>query len=262
MGILNVTPDSFSDGGKYIDLEAALRRAEEMIAEGADMIDIGGESTRPGSKPVRAREELARVAPIIEKLAAQFDIPLSIDTSRAETAHAALGLGAEIINDIAGMRWDPNMPQVAEASKAGVVLMGSVGAFETMHSPPTDRDILPDVIKSLRWSVNEAKTAGVADEQIVVDPGIGFGKTVEQNLELIGKLDNIVSEFTPLPVLVGASRKSFIAKFAGDVPPSERLGGSIAAAVLAVQNGAKIVRVHDVAATVQALKVWSAIEQQ
>jgi dihydropteroate synthase len=261
MGILNVTPDSFSDGGEFTSVDSALAYAEQMIADGADVIDIGGESTRPGSKRVSAEEEIARVVPIIEAIAERFDTPISIDTTKSEVARAAIDVGAEIINDISGLRWDASIADVAATTNAGLVLMHSRGEFDTMHAQPPVEDILAEVTSDLRRAISAAHSHGVKDEQIVLDVGIGFGKTAEQNLELIAKLDKIVSEFENYPMLVGASRKSFIGMILDDAAPRTRLGGSIATAFAAVANGAKIVRVHDVAATNQALAITSAILQ-
>jgi dihydropteroate synthase len=260
MAILNVTPDSFSDGGEYLSVDDALRQAEKMIAEGADIIDVGGESTRPGSKQVEADEENSRVIPVIRAISKRFGVPISIDTTKAEVAERSLGAGAETINDISGLRFDKRIADIAASSGAGLVLMHSRGTFETLHSQPAAADILTDVITDLRRALDTARIRGVNDEQIVLDIGIGFGKTVEQNLELIAKLDKIAQEFSEYPVLVGASRKSFIAKVLGEAPAWERLCGSIAAAVLAVRNGAKIVRVHDVKETVSAIKLAAAID--
>lgn len=260
MAILNVTPDSFSDGGAFLSVDDALRQAERWIGEGADIIDIGGESTRPGSKRVSAETETGRVVPVIEAVAKRFDIPVSIDTSKSEVAAAALDAGAEIINDISGLRFDPAIVDVAARTNAGLVLMHSCGEFETMHVLPPVDDIFAEVSADLDRSIKAARAAGVEDANIVLDIGIGFGKTLEQNLELIAKLDRLVREFAPFPILVGTSRKSFIGKILGGVPPSERLGGSIASALIAIQNGAKIVRVHDVKETVAAIKIAAAIK--
>ena len=260
MGILNVTPDSFSDGGRFADLDAALRRAEEMISEGAAIIDIGGESTRPGSERVPAAIEIDRVVPIIEAIGSRFDVPISIDTSKAEVAEAAVEAGAEIINDISGLRFDERIADVAARTKAGLVLMHSRGSFETMHSQPPVADILEEVSNDFRRSIAIAEERGVSRDAIVLDIGIGFGKTLEQNLELLGKLDRIADTFKAFPLLVGASRKSFIGKILDGAPPENRLSGSLAAAVIAVLNGAKIIRVHDVRQTVEALRVGVAIE--
>ncbi len=255
MAILNVTPDSFSDGGRISDVESALKHADQMISDGADIIDIGGESTRPGSSRVSADEETTRVVPVIQAISDRFDIPISIDTSKAEVARAAVEAGAEIINDISGLRFDEQTALVAAKHNAGLVLMHSRGAFETMHSQPPVEDILHDVADDFRRSTNAALSFGVAPEQIVLDVGIGFGKTPEQNLELIGKLDKLVADFSQFPILVGTSRKSFIGRLLGDAPPDNRLIGSLATAAIAVWNGASIVRVHDVKATVETLRV-------
>lgn len=255
MGILNVTPDSFSDGGDYLSIDNALPRAEKMIAEGADIIDVGGESTRPGSTLVEADEEIRRTAPIVETISKRFDIPISIDTSKASVAQAAIDAGAEIINDISGLRFDECIADVAARTKAALVLMHSRGTFETMHTQSPVNDIFTEIAAGFQRGINLAKTHGVRDEQIVLDIGLGFGKTFEQNLELLAKLDKIVAEFQAYPMLVGASRKSFLGKkILGDAPPNERLDGSLAAALTAIRNGAKIVRVHDVKETVAAMK--------
>jgi len=255
MGIMNVTPDSFSDGGEFVSVDAALKQAEKMIAEGADIIDIGGESTRPKSTRVEADEELRRTMPVIEAIVSRFDIPVSIDTTRSDVAKFAVESGAEIINDISGLRFDEKIVDVAAGSGAGLVLMHSRGTFETMHSQPPARNIVADVMADFRRSIAAAKARGVHDRQIVLDAGIGFGKTAEQNLELIAKLDKIVSEFKGYPMLIGASRKSFLATVTGNRTPASRLGESIAAALAAVRNGAMIVRVHDVRETVATLRV-------
>ena len=261
MGILNVTPDSFSDGGRFSSIDAAIRHAETLVNEGADIIDVGGESTRPISRAVPVDEEIRRVVPVIEAVAKRFDTPLSIDTTKSEVASRSIDAGAEIINDISGLRFDPRIADIAAATNAGLVLMNSRGSFETMHQQPPVEDIVAEVMSDLRRAVDLANAREVSDEQIVLDIGLGFGKTFEQNLELIAKLDKIVNEFTAYPLLVGASRKSFIGKICGDRPASERVGGSVAAAMMAVQNGAKIVRVHDVAVTVDALRVAAAMRQ-
>lgn len=262
MAILNVTPDSFSDGGRYASLDAALDRVEEIIGEGADIIDIGGESTRPGSRRVTADEECARVLPVIAAIRERFDVPVSIDTSKAEVARAAVEAGAEIINDIAGLRWDPEIADMAAATGAGLVLMHSRGEFGTMHTQPPVHDVIEGVTSGLRHSVAGARQRGVRNEQIVLDIGIGFGKTPEQNLELLAKLDKLSSSLEGFPLLVGASRKSFIAKTLGDMPPEERLPASLAAAAVAVVNGARVIRAHDVGETVQAVRLAAAILEQ
>lgn len=262
MGILNVTPDSFSDGGAYSSVDDVLSRVEQMIADGVDVIDIGGESTRPGSSRVSASEEAERVVPVIKAIVARFDIPVSIDTSKSEVAAAAVNAGAEIINDISGLRWDAQIAEVAANVSAGLVLMHSRGGFETMHTQPPVADIISDVAADFRRSISIANGAGVTDEQIALDIGIGFGKSFEQNLELIAKLDKLAGEFAGYPLLVGTSRKSFIGKLLGGVPVDQRLAGSLATVAVAVWNGAKILRVHDVKESVDAVKAVVAIRGQ
>jgi len=253
MGILNVTPDSFSDGGEFFSVDAALTHAEQIIADGADIIDIGGESTRPGSRSVTAEEESARTVPVIEAIAKRFDTPISIDTGKSAVARRAVDRGAEIINDISGLRFDERLAAVAASVNAGLVLMHSLGTFETLHTAPPVRDILIEVETDLKRALAAAYTFGVKRECIALDIGIGFGKTFAQNLELIAKLDSIVQAFAEYPMAVGVSRKSFIAKATGGKPAKERLGGSLIAALIAIQNGAKIIRVHDVKETVAAI---------
>lgn len=260
MGILNVTPDSFSDGGRFASIDAALKRAEQMIAEGAGILDVGGESTRPGCSRVSSDEEISRVVPIIKAMTDRFDTPVSIDTSKSEVAAASVEVGAELINDISGLRWEPSIAAIAAASGAGLILMHSRGSFETMHSQPPVDDIVAEVRSGLALSIQAAREAGVIDRQIALDIGIGFGKTFEQNLELLAKLDRITDEFESYPVLVGTSRKSFIGKILDNAPPSERLGGSLASAIIAVMRGARLLRVHDVKETVAALRVWERVE--
>jgi dihydropteroate synthase len=259
MGILNVTPDSFSDGGKFASVDAALRQADLMIADGVDIIDIGGESTRPGSRIVDAGVEAERVVPVIRAIVARHDIPISIDTSKSEVAKRAVDAGAEVINDISGLRWDEKIGTAAAESGAALVLMHSRGTFETIHTQPPVDDIMSEVAKGLRLAVDAAKGHGVADDRIALDIGIGFGKTLDQNLELLAKLDKLVGEFQNFPILVGTSRKSFIGKIIGDGPPAERQAGSLASAVLAAESGAMIIRAHDVRQTVEAVKVTAAI---
>jgi len=262
MAILNVTPDSFSDGGVIGGVDEALRQTEKFIAEGADIIDIGGESTRPGSSRVSIEEETLRVVPVIEAITKRFDIPISVDTSKSEVAERAVAAGAEIINDISALRFDPKIADVAAAHRAGLVLMHSRGDFESMHSQPPVSDIVREVSDELRCAIGKARRSGVPDENIVLDIGIGFGKTQEQNLELLAKLDKLTAEFSDYPVLVGTSRKSFIGKLLDGAPVNERLSGSLATAAIAVWNGAKIVRVHDVKETVETLKIVRAVQDQ
>ena len=258
MAILNITPDSFSDGGQYLSVAEALERAQTMIAEGADLIDIGGESTRPGSVRVTSHDEIERIRPAVTAIRERFDIPISVDTSKAEVAEAALQAGAEIINDISGLRFDERIAEVVARNKAGLVLMHSRGEFESMHSQTPVENIMEDVAADFRRSIDAADKYEIAHEQIVLDVGIGFGKTLDQNLELIAKIDKLAAEFPSYALLVGASRKSFIGKLLGDGGASERLSGSLAAAAVAAWNGARIVRVHDVKETVECLKIVDA----
>jgi dihydropteroate synthase len=261
MGVLNVTPDSFSDGGLFFSFDQAIAHAERMIDEGADILDVGGESTRPGSEFVSIDEELRRVIPIIERLTANASVPISIDTTKALVAHAALDAGAEIVNDISALRFDSLLADEVAKAKAGLVLMHSRGTPKTMQQLPPVEDILTDVIAGLNESISIARQRGVRPESIAVDPGIGFGKTVEQNVELIAKLDRLASEFSEFPLMIGTSRKSFIGKLLNGAPADERLYGTIASIAASVMNGAHIVRVHDVKAAVEAVRVVNAIKR-
>lgn len=261
MGVLNVTPDSFSDGGQFSSLERAVDHARRMIAEGADIIDVGGESTRPGSEFVSEAEELRRVIPIIERLAASESTPISIDTTKSSVARAALAAGAAIVNDISGLRFDPAIADEAAKSKAGLVLMHSRGTPKDMQQLPPAENILAEVVKGLRESVAAAEQRGVARASIAIDPGIGFGKTFEQNLELIVKLDRLAHEFPDLPLMIGTSRKAFIGKLLDDAPAGQRLSGTIASVVASIMNGAHIVRVHDVKPAVEAVRIVDAIQR-
>ena len=259
MGILNVTPDSFSDGGEAFSIDNTLRRSEQMIEEGADIIDVGGESTRPGSTRVPADEEISRVLPVIEEIAKRFDISISVDTSKAEVARYAVDAGAEVINDVSGLRFDPGMAETAARTRAGLVLMHLRGTFETMHRLEPVDDIISEVTSGFRESLTLAESAGIEKSAIALDPGIGFSKTLEQNLELLARIGELVKEFAGHPILVGTSRKSFIGKILEGLPPDRRLSGSLATAAIAVWNGALIVRVHDVSETVEAIRVVEAV---
>ena len=257
MGVLNVTPDSFSDGGQFFSFDKAIAHAEQMISEGADIIDVGGESTRPGSEFVSEDEELRRVIPIIERLA--LSIPISIDTTKASVARAAIQSGAEIVNDISGLRFDPVLADEAARAGAGLVLMHSRGTPKTMQQLPPVENIMNEVTHRLRESIAIAEQHGVRRESMAIDPGIGFGKTAEQNLELIARLDQLAREFPDFLLMIGTSRKAFIGKLLNDAPADARLDGTIATVVAAVLNGAHIVRVHDVKAVVEAVRVADAI---
>ena len=259
MGVLNVTPDSFSDGGQFFSPERAVAHAEQTINEGADLIDIGGESTRPGSEFVTEEEELRRVIPVIERLAGISSVPISIDTTKSSVARAALEAGAEIVNDISGLRFDPQIADEVANAKAGLILMHSRGTPKTMQQLPPADNLLKEVIDGLRESVSLTRTRGVASQSIAIDPGIGFGKTAEQNLELIANLDQIARALENFPIMIGASRKSFIGKLLDSAPADQRLYGTIASTVVAAMNGAHIVRVHDVKAAVDAVRIVDAI---
>jgi dihydropteroate synthase len=257
MGVLNVTPDSFSDGGHYLDPDAATARALEMEASGAHLIDIGGESTRPGSEGVSAEEELRRIIPVLERLRGKLRIPVSVDTSKSSVAEAALDAGAEIINDVTGLRSDPAIADVASRRKLPLILMHMRGEPRTMQKGSFARHVVPDVLSGLDRSLAVARRAGVANSQVVLDPGLGFGKTYEQSFELIARL----SEFAQLgfPLSIGASRKSFVGKALGGAPKGERVWGTAATVAAAIFGGAHIVRVHDVAEMVQVARVADAI---
>jgi dihydropteroate synthase len=254
MGIVNVTPDSFSDGGLFLDTGAAIAHGRELLAEGADVLDIGGESTRPGADPVPAAEEIERVVPVIEALAGDGG-RVSIDTTKAEVARVALAAGATIVNDVSAFRFDPELAVVAAEAGAICVLMHMLGEPRTMQKDPRYDEVVSDVKAFLEERLAFAVGEGVAEENVWLDPGIGFGKTLEHNLELIARLDEIVA--IGRPVVFGASRKSFLGKLTGRLV-GERLAGTIATNVIAHQRGARVFRVHDVAPTVDALKVAAA----
>jgi dihydropteroate synthase len=257
MGILNVTPDSFSDGGKFLNVDAAVARALEIERTGADIIDIGGESTRPGSEPVAAEEELRRVIPVLEALREKLQIPISIDTMKPEVAEAAAGAGAQILNDVSGLRAGPKMAEIARRRKLPLILMHMRGEPRTMHQKPFARNVLRDVTDCLRRSLAIALRAGVPKSQIVLDPGIGFGKSMAQDCELLARLPELARLGCPL--LVGASRKKFIGKILGCLPANERVWGTAATVSAAILGGAHIVRVHDVAEMAQVARVADAI---
>ena len=261
MGILNVTPDSFSDGGEFFATARAVEHAGRMVAEGVDILDVGGESTRPGSTHVGAAEEIRRVVPVVEALAGHVPVPISVDTTKARVARAALAAGAEIVNDISGLRFDPALADEAARAGAGLVLMHSRGSRETLHTLPPVADVMAEVVESLGRSVEEALRRGIAREAIAVDPGIGFGKSQEQNVELIARVGELARAFPDLPVLVGTSRKRFIGALTGDASAGDRLHGTMASVTAAVLGGAAIVRVHDVRAAVETVRVADAIKR-
>jgi dihydropteroate synthase len=255
MGILNVTPDSFSDGGEYFAADAALQQARNMLAEGADIIDVGGESTRPGSCAVTVDEEIRRVVPIIGALAEELPVPLSIDTSKPEVMRAAAAAGAGLINDVMALR-EPGALAAAAATGLPVCLMHMQGRPRYMQQNPLYADVVEDISRFFRQRIDACEAQGIARQKLVIDPGFGFGKTLEHNLSLLKHLGELRQ--LGLPILVGMSRKSMIGALTGR-PVQQRMLGSVAAAVLAVQAGARIIRVHDVAATVDALKVAHAV---
>jgi len=256
MGILNVTPDSFSDGGDFATREAALRHARQMVADGADLIDVGGESTRPGAPPVSVAEELDRVIPVIEALASELAVPVSVDTSKPEVMRAAVAAGAGLINDVAALR-RPGALAAAAALRVPVCLMHMQGEPGTMQQDPAYGDVVAEVAAFLAGRLAACEAAGIPRERLLVDPGFGFGKTLAHNLALLRGLPRLA--LLGVPVLAGLSRKSMIGALLGGVPVGERLHGSVAAAVLAVERGAAIVRVHDVGPTVQALRIVAAV---
>ncbi|MCS6885413.1 MAG: dihydropteroate synthase [Acidobacteriota bacterium] len=256
MGVLNVTPDSFSDGGLYFSFQRAVDRALQIEDEGADILDIGGESTRPGAEPVTVEEELARVLPVIEAVVNRLSIPISVDTTKATVAQAALDAGAEIINDVSAMEFDPEMRKVVAMKQSGVCLMHTRGRPQVMQNLPPSSNIWREVIDGLTQAVNKALQAGLGREHICVDPGIGFGKTVEDNLEILRRLSMLKQ--LDLPILIGTSRKSFIGRVLGR-SESERLLGTAATVTAAILHGAHIVRVHDVAEMVQVVRMTDAI---
>jgi len=260
MGIVNVTPDSFSDGGRFLDPEAALAHTRRLIAEGADVLDIGGESTRPRAVPVAQADEIARVVPLIEAIRHESSIPISVDTMKPAVARAAVMAGATMWNDVTALRFSPDSLATAAELRCEVVLMHMQGEPRTMQAAPRYDDVVAEVADFLADRADVAIAAGVPSDRIWLDPGIGFGKTADHSVALLRHLDRIVA--LGFPVLVGVSRKSAIARIAGDTSREDRrLGGSIAAAVAAASAGATMLRVHDVAETRQALAVAAAIVQ-
>jgi dihydropteroate synthase len=257
MGVLNVTPDSFSDGGKFLEPELAVEQAFAMEKAGADLLDVGGESTRPGSQETSPAQELDRILPVLEALRGRFKTPISVDTRRASVAELALRAGAEIINDVSGLNHDAKIAEVAARGRAPLILMHMRGEPRTMQVGPFARDVMKDVLQGLRRSVAIARKAGVAKSQIILDPGIGFGKSFAQNYELLQKLPQLAK--LGYPLLVGTSRKGFLgatlAREGKPAPPEERIWGTAATVTASILNGAHIVRVHDVAEMVQVTHV-------
>jgi dihydropteroate synthase len=257
MGVLNVTPDSFSDGGKFFSLDRAVTAALDMQWAGADILDIGAESTRPGSSGVPAAEELARLLPVLHALHGRLKIPLSVDTQKASVAEIALGAGAQILNDVSGLRNDARLAQVAAQFRVPLILMHMRGTPRTMQKQPFAKDVLKDVTHGLRESIAKARGAGVPKSQIILDPGIGFGKSFSQNFQLLNGLPQLAK--LSYPLLVGTSRKGFLGRalvgIGKPVPPEERIWGTAATVTASILNGAHIVRVHDVAEMVQVTRV-------
>lgn len=260
MGILNITPDSFSDGGLHFDASVAIEQGIRMVSDGADILDIGGESTRPGSQPVSLEEELRRTIPVIKALAKKVAVPISIDTYKAEVALQALAAGASIVNDISGLRFDPEMPQVIAQYKVPVVIMHIKGRPREMQQNPEYEALIPEIMDYFRISMRLAKKFGIPDEYMILDPGIGFGKTFDHNLEILNNLE----QFTLFekPLLVGPSRKAFLGKILGDVPASDRLEGTAAAVAVSIIKGTNIIRVHDVKEMARVAKVIDAIKRE
>ncbi|GAB4540343.1 MAG: dihydropteroate synthase [Thermodesulfovibrionia bacterium] len=266
MGILNVTPDSFSDGGLYLDKDSAIRRALRMVDEGADIIDIGGESTRPGSEPVSVDEETRRVIPVIEAIRDKVSVPISIDTYKSRVAKLAIKAGASIVNDISGLRFDKRMPDVVARYGVGVVIMHIKGTPKDMQKNPVYKSLIPEIMDYIREGIMIARRAGIKEDKIIIDPGIGFGKTTEHNLEVLKRLN----EFTGFekPILIGPSRKSFIGnilncylRHPGGLPVAERLEGTASAVAIGIFNGADIIRVHDVKEMVRVARIADAIKR-
>jgi dihydropteroate synthase len=255
-GIINVTPDSFSDGALYLDKDKAVARGLELVSEGSDIVDIGGESTKPGSEPISADEELSRVIPVVSALRKKTDALISIDTTKSEVAEAALDAGADIINDISSLRFDPIMGHLAARRDVPVILMHMKGTPKTMQLNPSYENVMVEVKAFLEKMIETAEAYGIKKEKIIIDPGIGFGKRFKDNLTLIKNISSLND--LGRPVLVGTSRKSFIGRIL-NAPPQERLEGTVASAILSIINGAHILRVHDVAPVKKALLVAEAI---
>jgi len=259
MGIVNVTPDSFSDGGDFLETQAAVDHALSLIEDGADVIDIGGESTRPGSSPIGADEEIARVIPVIEGIARQVQIPISIDTTKAAVARQALDAGATIVNDISGLTFDDEMPNVCAEASPGVVCMHIQGIPQTMQLNPKYKDVVNDICQFFSQRLDELHSKGIARERIILDPGIGFGKTAEHNLQILSN----IQKFRALgrPVLIGHSRKRFLGKVLGRAV-DERVAGTLGLSISLAAQSTDIIRVHDVRATRDALLAWSAVSNR
>jgi dihydropteroate synthase len=258
MGIVNVTPDSFSDGGRFLDAKTAAEHGFRLVREGADLLDVGGESTRPGAEQVSAAEEQARIEPVVRELAARSGVPVSIDTTKAEVAAAALEAGAQIVNDVSGLSADPALAPLVARRDAALILMHGRGRSRDMQSRAVYSDLHGEVLAELEASLDKARRAGIDEERIALDPGLGFAKTAEQNLLLLRRQRELLQLGRPL--VVGASRKSFLGKIDGR-PPAERVIASVACAAVCVSNGALVIRAHDVRETREAVAVAHAIRQ-
>jgi len=262
MGVVNVTPDSFSDGGRCLEPEAAVAHGLALTAAGADLLDVGGESTRPGAEPVAADEERRRVVPVVERLAAEAGVPVSVDTTKRDVAAAALEAGATIVNDVSAGRFEPDILKIVATAGAGFVAMHMQGDPRTMQQDPRYDDVVRDVIAFLGERLDAARTAGIDEGALAVDPGIGFGKTVRHNLELLARLPEIVASADRVPVLLGTSRKRFIGAVLGDgrdLPADEREEGTLATVVWALDRGVRIVRVHEARPAAQAVQLLEAM---
>jgi dihydropteroate synthase len=257
MGVLNVTPDSFSDGGRFFRFNDAVEQGMRMAEEGADIIDVGGESTRPGSDPLPLEEELSRVIPVIDSLSKKTDLPISIDTYKSEVARQALDAGAQMINDISALRFDPQMRKIASQAKVPIALMHIKGTPKNMQRDPSYQDVIGEITGYLKESIGMARDAGIDKEKIIIDPGMGFGKRVQDNLNILKNLRKF--SILDCPILIGCSRKSFIGRIL-DLPTQERLEGSLAALAVAVINGANMVRVHDVKESRRVVTLVDAIQ--
>ena len=257
MGVVNVTPDSFSDGGDFLDAQVAIDHGKKLVDDGADILDIGGESTRPGSKPISMDEECSRILPVIDGLA-DMGVPISVDTRHADVMRRAIDAGAGIVNDVTALTGDPESLEVCAEAGVDVALMHMQGTPETMQDNPTYEDAALDIVDYMQDRLDALAAAGIARDKVCIDPGVGFGKTLEHNLRILSAIDAFHE--LGVPVMLGVSRKSFISKIDRDVPPKDRVAGSIAAAIAGWDRGVQLFRVHDVAETRQALAVWQAIE--
>ena len=256
MGILNITPDSFYKKSRITTAKTALKRADEMIRGGVDILDIGGESTRPGSDPISEEEELKRILPVVKAVIKEFDLPVSVDTYKSKVAKAILEEGASIINDISALRFDPDMAETIASTGAGVVIMHITGKPKTMQKNPSYKNLMREITSYLAESIKQAVSSGIPEDRIIIDPGIGFGKSFSHNITILKKLKQF--KILKKPILLGLSRKSFIGKIL-DLPPEDRLEGTLAASVIGIINGAQILRTHDVKETQRAIAVAEAV---